>query len=358
MLLVESAIVGHDVELTRPECINWRMSRRAADKKSRNCDILCFGTSMVQEGVYPRIIERETGKRTYNLAVCAGRVEYDYYYLRQAIAAGARPSAVLVDFHPAFLATTYRWGGGYSDVMSFGDCLDMAWTVGDADFLATMTLEKALPSAYHRHSIRNSVLASLRGQPISIGSTNLQYIRNLNRNQGAIVYPRNPGYHGKISDVYRMYFLGDSPWRCDPDEERYIHKFLALAAAHDIRVYWLMMPMIPAIQSGREARGHDDAYARFVRSFRRYENLVVLDGRHAGYDHTVFMDACHLDPQGAYVFSKGIAEILRRDDHEIEKGKGMRWVGLAPYREQPIDVPLEDLKQSSLALKAGPAVRK
>jgi hypothetical protein len=356
VLAIESVIERHDLALTRPECINWRSSRRAAVKKARGCEVLCLGTSMTQEGVFPQVIERETGKRAYNLAVCGGRVEYDYYYLRQALAAGARPSALVVDFHPAFLTSSYRSGAGYTDAMGFWDCLEMAWTVGDPDLFATTTLARILPTDYHRDEIRNFVLGSFRGQPASMLMTNLQYIRNMNWNRGALVNLRNPNYHGEVSDVYKGYFLGDGPWRCDPIEEVYLHKFLGLAAAHGIRVYWLVMPLAPALQSGRDAKGLDEEYTRFVRSFRKYSNLVVLDGRHSGYDAGVFMDACHLDPQGAYVFSRGVAEVLRR--HDGGKAAGERWVALPAYEEHPIDVPLEDLKQSGLALQSGEAFRR
>ena len=358
VLSIEAAIARHDFELTRPECMNWRMSRRSAARNAPGCDVLCLGTSMVQEGIFPRVIEQETGKRTYNLGVCAGRVEYDYYYLLQALAAGARPSTVVVDFHPAFLSASYRGGGGHSDALRLGDCLDMAWTVGDASFFATLALAKGLPSAYHKDAIRNAVLAALRGESASMAATNLQYLRNMNRNRGALVNLRNPNYHGEISNVYRSYFLGDAPWRCDPDEETYIHKFLGLAAAHGIRVCWVVMPLVPDMQSGREARGHDDEYARFARSFLSYSNLVVLDGRRSGYEPSVFMDACHLDPQGAYVFSKGVAEVLRRLDAPGGAPDQGRWVSLPAYREHPIDVPLEDLRQSGLALQADAAARR
>src|SRR4051794_4336644 len=74
ILAVELGFENHDLGLTRPECINWRFSRKAAIKKSPGCDVLCLGTSMVQGGVLPRVIEQETGRKTYNLAVCAGRV--------------------------------------------------------------------------------------------------------------------------------------------------------------------------------------------------------------------------------------------------------------------------------------------
>src|SRR4051794_22363536 len=100
VLGVESFIMGRELDLIRPERYEWRLARRAADKKSQGCDVLCFGTSMVKQGVFPAIIERRTGLRTYNFAVCAGRTESSYYLLRRALEAGARPSAILMDVHP------------------------------------------------------------------------------------------------------------------------------------------------------------------------------------------------------------------------------------------------------------------
>ena len=73
--------------------------------------------------------------------------------------------------------------------------------------------------------------------------------------------------------------------------------------------------------------------------------MTVLDGRHAGYDHTLFVDATHLDGQGAYTLSRDVADILRHDRAGGAAGTA-RWVDLPAYRACPVEVALEDVEQS------------
>jgi hypothetical protein len=359
VLAVEAGLERLDMALTRTESIDWRRCRRAAKADAPRADVLCLGTSMVQEGVLLAVIERRTGRTSYNLAVCAGRVSFYYYMLRRALAAGARPSAVLVDVHPSFVTGPYRPGEPcWSEVLGPADVVDLAWATREPRILTATALGKALASVRNRHQIRKGVVDAFASRFASMWLYNVQHLRNVNRNDGALVGTRNPNYDGGVSEVYRTMFLGPG-WRCHPHEELYLRRFLDLAAAHGITVYWLIMPMAPALQQAREAAGLDAAYDRFVRSFDRYPNLVVVDGRRSAYDRSVFLDACHLDPQGAFVFTEGVAEVLRRRGGQDGRGPGgLAWYQLPRYRERPIDVPMEDIQQSGLAVMGLPPARR
>ncbi|GAC1469376.1 MAG: hypothetical protein NVSMB9_13130 [Isosphaeraceae bacterium] len=349
--LIEAGIARRDLDLLRPDCLNWRQAQRAATRKAPGREVLCLGTSMVQEGVFPQVIEKHTGKRTQNLAICASQPCVSYYALRRALAAGARPSAVLIDFHPTMLRLTYKEAISWPDALGFWDYLDMCLTVRDPQFMGSTALAKILPSVYHRGQIQKAVLAALQGQPLYLFLGNLHYLRNISRNDGALITVRNPDYRGEVSDEFKQKFL-QQEFRCDPQGKKDIRRFLRLASDHGIRVYWLVMPLAPALQAGREALGQDAAYTRFVYSFLDDPNLVVLDGRRSGYDHTLFKDACHLDPQGAFVFSEGVARVLRGHDRRgVGTSQIERWVNLPAYREHPIDVPIETMLQTQIALR-------
>jgi hypothetical protein len=92
-----------------------------------------------------------------------------------------------------------------------------------------------------------------------------------------------------------------------------------------------------------------------VRSFESFPNLVVLDGRRSGYGNPVFTDACHLDPQGASVFSEGVAEILGFNDRASER---TTWIAMPTYQERPTNDALESIAQSVLALGSRQGVRR
>jgi len=362
VIAVEAAVARLDLDLTPAGNIDWRQARRAAERKAPGCDLLCFGTSMVQQGVYPRVIEQRAGLRGQNLGVYAGRAPYGYYLFRRALAAGARPSAVILDVHPAFVASPYEVHDGYPDLLGLRDCADMAWTLKDAGFLVGPLLRTALPSVYQRHTIRSGVVAALRGRYVSMRFANLRDLRIHRKNQGALVTIRNTEYRGGIADNYRM-MLMDRAFRCIPEDRLYLRRFLDLAAARGVRVYWLAMPLAPALQHGREVKGRDAEYTEFVESFvREYPGLTVLDARRSGYGHSVFTDACHLDPLGAFALSSDVAEYLRRARRprpEPAPGDGRaRWVNLPAYRERTIDVPIENAVEAAMAVLQATAVRR
>jgi hypothetical protein len=83
-----------------------------------------------------------------------------------------------------------------------------------------------------------------------------------------------------------------------------------------------------------------------------YPNVTVLDGRHSGYDHTLFVDASHLDGQGAYTLSRDVADVLRRGLAGDDAVVRTRWVDLPAYRACPVEVALEDVEQSRRNLGA------
>ena len=144
-------------------------------------------------------------------------------------------------------------------------------------------------------------------------------------------------------------------WRCDPVNETYVRRFLDLAARHRITVYWLLTPYSPGTQPYEELSGNESLYLDFIRSVQpRYPDLVVIDGRHAGFGHSAFLDGGHLHRDGAARLSIGLADLLNRPDLKT----GSRWVPLPAYPEPPADFQVEDISHTYQALKATPAGRR
>src|SRR5690349_13984720 len=86
--------------LTTPVCWDWIQAGRAARREARGCRVLAFGDSLIKCGVAPAVIEGRLGGRAHNLAVGGGLPPADYFLLRRALAAGARPRAVLIGHIP------------------------------------------------------------------------------------------------------------------------------------------------------------------------------------------------------------------------------------------------------------------
>jgi hypothetical protein len=313
IVVVEALIATRRADLVNAWCDDWRLSAQAAVTKAKEAEILCFGDSLVKYGVFPRVIEARTGLKAYNLAVSGGNMASAYFLLRQSLESGARPKAVVVDIVPLMLLEDkIAQPLNYAELGTCRDLFDLAWTTGDGDLLGNVILGKFLPSTRWRFEIRQNIQAALEGRISSQKQGLLGFWALWNREKGAQPTPTGRLYHPQED------FLVDGvcppQWACNPSERAYAERFLALAEAHRIQVYWLIPPMTPSVVARRAVRGTDARYDGFVRSIlAKHRSTVVLDGRFSGYDDSVHHDHIHLNNQGGMILSADLAEILLDD---------------------------------------------
>jgi hypothetical protein len=356
----ERYVARHDRDFTTIWATSWQRAAQAAAREAPRCDVLCFGDSLVKQGVAPRVIEARLGKKVHNLAVFNGEAPTSYFLFRRALAAGARPSAVLVDgelLEDNPLERTRLW----PEVATLRETWELAFAVRDPDFFSAVALAKCVVSIKDRHEIRANVMAAFRGEfPVSHWEL-FPSLRNWNQNHGAHIVPaRDLAEHGDpfpkmLADTNYL----PSTWSCNPANGEYVARFLSLAAARRIPVYWLLPPVHPEVQARRERGGRDDIYIAFVRQLaERFPNTVVVDGRRAGFDASSMQDATHLNVKGARAWSSALAEILARPAR-VGESIDRRWVPLPPFGTRSIAASLEDLEQSGVALRtnAGRATR-
>jgi hypothetical protein len=354
IILVESAIVRHEQPVfSTNAAMNWRFGGRMAATRAAGCDVLLFGDSQVQFNLLPRALEKWTGRRAFNLALHAGPPPASYFQLRKALASGARPKALVVDFQPNVLGMDPQGQARlFSELLRPDEAVDLAMTAGSMDLLCDTVLGSTLASYRDRHEIRSGILGLLKGQ--DLGRTARFWLtplwRNWRYNLGANVFPRNPGHDASVPDDH---WLAPPRWSRHRGSVPFVKKFLDLAAAERITVFWLLPPIHPAVMAERGRKGLEEPFSRFVREVQgRYPNVVVLDARGSGYGREVFADLAHLDVRGATVLSADVAAVL--DDFLARSGPIPRWVMLPLYRDDPVDVPVEDIDQSRLALKITP----
>jgi hypothetical protein len=347
---IEHLISSHTLELTRPEYWDWRSSSSAVRRQTRDVQVLCFGTSRMQQALVPQVFETTSGLRAWNLATCWGQPAGYYYLLKRALDHGARPAAVLVEYHPKVLSENY-WDTirYWPDLLKPGEILDLSWTARDPEFFAHAFLAYQLASIKDRFQIRTNVLAALRGKPEALATLTLAYLRNRNRNRGAMIQPPNPGYHGEIAPPYYVHFVPES-WSCNSVNARFIQRFLDLAASRGILVYWVLPPYCPELFAERQRRGLDVKFEAFVRHWQsRYPNVVVLDAERSQYGPEAFNDASHLSRPGACALSADIGELART---RTKASAGPLWVQLPKYRDRPPSVAVEDLAVSANQIHA------
>lgn len=346
----ELAIARQGISLLNVQPAMFRFAARAAEREAPHCDILCLGDSLVKLGLVPRLLEAELGRSTYNLALIAGQPPSSYFLLRRALEAGARPSAVVVNFKANCLSyppwvNVRQW----CEIGGLRDCLELAWAAPDAHVSGTILTDWLLPSFQSRDQLRSWILAALAGQSGASYSETVPYWHNWSANQGAQIMPKNPVGRTDPKLLEKSIYYPDQ-WWCDPVNARYLQRFLKLARTHNIPVFWLLAPIQPCVQAKREQNGLDERYMKLVqRALAKFPNLFIIDGRHSGYEPDVFIDFSHLDRDGAAALSAGVASVLR-DHFTRGSDRESRMVALPAYEAPRTGSELEDLAQSRLAL--------
>ncbi|SIO62237.1 hypothetical protein SAMN05444166_6987 [Singulisphaera sp. GP187] len=356
MAVVETYVARHDLDYTRPDFWDWKLTGRNAQTKTRDCQVLCFGTSRIQQSIVPKVIEHESGLKTWNLGICWGQAPASYYLLKRALESGAKPTSILVEYHPTVL-TGDPWGakGFWPDLLNFKETLDLAWAARDATFFGATALAHNVPTVKDRSQIQAMVLAALSGKYASNWGPTLTAMRNRNFNRGAFVMPDNGGFHGEIGSIYQDAFFG-KPWSCTTLNASYIRKFLDLASSRNIQVYWVLPPFAAELQAKREQANNVARYTNFVRGWMaEYPSLTVLDAEYSHFDLNVFFDAAHLNRQGALALSALVGKQLRTQQAQPPKD---RWVRLPEYQECRPTFRVEDMRMSQVYLQQTGKLRK
>jgi hypothetical protein len=307
---VEGAIASRRLDFTTIWADDWRCAAEAATVQTSGLDVLCFGDSLVKYAVLPRTIGVKARLPTFNLAVNAGTMPSEYFLLRRALDSGARPRAIVVDFFPLMLADDHRGASRlYPELATARDCLDLAWTARDPDFLTKALLSMALPSYRCRFEVRASVAGAFEGRRASPWPSMSPIWSTWKAQRGA--QPTHPSNARATPDPSLVADLSPTDWTCDPITAAFFERFLALAESRRIPVFWLIPPLGPEVRDRRRLTGTEAAYDRFAReALERHPEVVVLDARGSDFDSSFYVDAIHLNRRGAEALSEALAAVL------------------------------------------------
>ncbi len=353
IVAIEASLIAHDADFTTLVATNWKLEGMSPARFAARNEILCYGDSMVKFGIQPKILGEKVGKKAYNFALYCGSAPSSYFMLKRSFDAGAKPAAIVVDFQPELIMSDsmLTLPRVYPELLTFAETAELCWNARNPDRFAEFVVAKILPSARKRYEIQISLKAAIQGNSASIKDKLAAVERNWRINRGAEVLPKNPYFDGVVptTDAYPAMFW--TPWYVNPLNEKYIDRFFKLARSHNVPVFWVLQPNVPAVDAQREKVGYNAQYEVYIKKCQaEFANLNVIDGRHANFPFQHFTDPVHLDKDGATACSLGVAEVLHA--HLVEKKPGPRWVALPDHRNHGRPIPLEDGIESSLALKA------
>jgi hypothetical protein len=332
--------------------LNWRLAVEDVAREAATVEIACLGDSLTKIAVVPEVIRAGTGKRTYNFAMARAPAQATYFVFRRLIEAGGRPSAVIVDFKSSIQAGPPRNAlRHFQEIVNLREAWELARDAGSPSLLPPFLLGRLVPSIRYRHQIREAILCTLDGQAAPTLTTNRVALRNWTANLGNHFNTSESSFSGELAPQM-LQNIGVQKWKCQQINTKYIHRLFDLAAAHSIPVYWIIPPLSPQLQDRRERTAVDDQYTEFARSMlANHPGVTVIDGRHSGYENPVFSDSTHLNGRGSRAFSFELAAILGRTEGRP------RWIDLPRYCDRVIDIPVEDIRQSRVAIEGGTSRR-
>ena len=327
VLVVEASVGGRDPAFTAHAIDIWTDAREQAESpEARSSALLCFGDSQIQQGLLAPIVGERLGAPVYNLAVPAGQPAAAYSLLRRALGAGARPRAVAVGFFPGMLATDMSISvRTWPEVLGPSEALDLAFSGRAPGLAATTLLGLGFPSYKARAEVRGSIAAALRGMADGPREEVAARRRTRHANRGSLALGTNPHFTDDPEPPGAPTPPGPG-WRPTPANERYLRRFLGLAAMRGLAVYWVEAPLSPMERALRERKGIADGFGRFLRRLQGdFPNLVVIASQSIGFDRTNFGDAYHLNGPSAAVLSRSVGDAIAAG----QPGES-RWVNLAP----------------------------
>lgn len=336
VLAVEGRLAGRADRLTTYQALGARFAAARAGRDAPGCGVLGLGDSVMKFGFDPAEVERRLGLRAYNLAVPGTPPPLSFALLRRALEAGARPKAVVVG-HLTLAGDPGAHADEFGEVLGPADCLELAWVAADPDLFATLTLARLLPSLRYRRALRGVILAGLRGGAGAGagpgGGRAAGFLRQWAAHRGMEPRPEGGRFDGRIEPGLERTLFAE-PWRVLWVYEHYVRRISALAASHDVPVFWLVAPIAPEAQDRRDAMGLDALHTRNLRAIlARTPNLVLLDARHAGYPASAFFDSCHLNARGASQLTTKVADAIA-----ARLPDAPRWVALPPLEADPARV--------------------
>lgn len=323
---------------------------RTAAGPEAGAEILCFGDSLIKLGIVPRVLENRLGWTAHNFAVLGGQAPTSYFLLRRVLERGHRPRALIINFSPLLLAMNPRvnleW---WSHLADGRERLELLQRSRDPSMIASMTVQGAIGSWSARDTVRWS-LGLEAGQDTSIADDPRVFERNWRMNRGAQVAPRR--FVPIAGALPRPYESDRWRWRPHPVHDFYVDRFLSLAEAHRIPVYWVVTPAVSSWLDRNDGVGTIGAYRQFIRDLLpRFPGLIVLDAQDVGWDRSAFRDPIHLNRDGAARLSLSVAELIGRGSDG--SANGCRWLkpdGHADPTSDEIQDLMEDLDQSRAAV--------
>ena len=113
--------------------------------------------------------------------------------------------------------------------------------------------------------------------------------------------------HYTVATIHPMY---KKPFTVEKFNDAMLEKFLNLSEANHIPVYWVTMPVLPAVYKSRKRFKFDEGYGEFLDGLQKRHGVRVLQRGFTVLADKNFKDMTHLNAAAAEEFSRELGQTL------------------------------------------------
>ena len=253
-------------------------------------DVQIHGDSVAQGAFFATEIREELppGTKVWNAAIQGSGPEFTYFLLKDQIAHGHVPKAIVISPSPHTLVTerTAVMVGGFLGWSEIPEAMVASHHFFDA---LQGVLCKLSFTLRHRDELADLAKGRKMAQPWNGPIPTEEWRRVSGRAFEASHPPGAPGGAPPlIHPVYRQRFV------VDPGEREFLARTIALAKAHHVRVFWFALPEHEAIAAVREPLHFAPAVYAFVDSLAARGDVEVLRREFEILPASDFNDYTHL----------------------------------------------------------------
>lgn len=270
-------------------------------------DIQFMGDSATS-GVRVALIERFIGDGTQvsNYALPGTSPLFNYFVLQRQIAAGKAPKLIVLAPHP------FTWGDPFLDrfMARFATPAESARFLRDGVKFSDWfygTLCRLSYTLRYREELYKFITVgdTLFFQNLEIPVSSVQNTRaKVSTNEQRPPEPTE----SQLSKTNVPPLLR-SPIVIHPYNRMYLDKFCALAAANNIKILWITLPLPEMLRRDFPNPGRLATYQGFVEEMKgRHPNLFTVSAGINELPDRYYTDPWHMNPYGAWVFSQSVGE--------------------------------------------------
>jgi hypothetical protein len=233
----------------------------------------------------------------YNLALAATGPEFPYFQLKREIAAGRAPQAII------YAPSPHTFSSKRVPLLVGGFC---TWPeiveVVRAGYAPLDVLYGILCKLSYSLRNREQIVGLLKGRD----ATNANLLAPVRPSPSSGASPQPRWTVANLNATYKRRF---SVWSFN---DYFFQKFLRLAQTNHIPVYWVTMPVLPAVYECRKQYDFESDYFRFLNNLQQQRLVQPLKPDFLIWNEDSFCDQSHLTPTAAQCFTRLIEEELRK----------------------------------------------